>query len=188
MLRLPWPPPSRLHTHQHHHRHPHLPSHPHPPGEWLVGNAVKYLIRTSLKSPLGGPLPTLQHLDRMLVGPTDPPATPATPATPRPASASDSTEPSVRDGAGTQWVHRSAALRGTACAAAAALRRSSPASAAAAGAVLTALRGTACAAAAALPTIRDAATVPREYGVRRRGPQRAVAGGNLRSVYDVLRP
>jgi hypothetical protein len=35
---------------------------------WALINATKYLIRTNLKSPMGGPLQTLQHLDRMLVG------------------------------------------------------------------------------------------------------------------------
>lgn len=35
--------------------------------DWALMDAAKYLIRTNLKSPCGGPLKTLQHLDRVLI-------------------------------------------------------------------------------------------------------------------------
>jgi hypothetical protein len=64
--------------------------------EWILGNAVKYLIRSNLKSHAGGPLQTLQLIERMLVG-----LAPSNDARPAPSGAVVSGE---RVEVGTQWV------------------------------------------------------------------------------------
>lgn len=64
--------------------------------EWILGNAVKYLIRSNLKSHAGGPLQTLQLIERMLVG-----LAPANDVRPAP---SDAGVLGGRVDEGTQWV------------------------------------------------------------------------------------